>query len=233
MPSAGIGRVTMTNTIVSESERNRLRTVAAGGFGLAAIGAIVGFLAFGQSGYESAAFVWLHLVAVAAAAVAAIAVTALLYAEGIRGLGLSGVVGAAFAWLSVGVGFVWFPLAWESTVLVQSGSPAIGEFTALFGPMGTGYASAFTIAFSVGMAGVSLGLWGTGYVHRVAAGLGVVVGGGTALVHTYAQAAVMNLDPLLPLVLLTFLALLPVGLSLYRRRDLAAGETDVESTASA
>lgn len=223
----------MTNTIVSESERNRMRTVAAGGFGLAAVGAIVGFLAFGQSGYESAAFVWLHLVAVASAAVVGVAITALLYAEGARGLGLSGLVGAAFAWLAVGVGFLWFPLAWEATVLVQSGSPAVGDFTALFGTLGTGYASALSIAFGIAIASVSLGLSGTRLVHRAVAGLGVLVGTVTALVHLSAQAMALPLDPLLPLVLATFLVLLPVGGSLYVKRGHDAEESDVESSASA
>lgn len=210
-----------------------MRTVGAVGFGLAAVAAIGGFLAFGESGYDSVGFVWLHLVAVFATGLAAVAVTALLYGEGARGLGLSGLVGAAFAWLTVGIGFIWFPLAWEATALVQSGSPAVGDFTALFSPMGSGIASALSIAFGIAVAGISLGLLGTGLVHRAVAGLGALVGTVTALAHLYAQAMAQPLDPLLPLVLVAFLVLLPVGGSLYVKRSRAATESDVESSASA
>lgn len=225
-----------TNASITDAERNRLRTIAALGFVLAAVVAVGAFLAFAESAYDSTAFVWMHLLVVVAGGAIAVSTTTLLYGEGARGLGLGGLLGTAFAWLATALGLVWVPIAWEATYFAQTGAEATEDFLAIFSPLGSAYASSFTVALGLAGVGLSIGLYRAGLVHRPVAAVGALLGLFAALANVYGQAmafTLAELDGVMALVLAAFLVYLLVGGSLYLKRGVADVAHDVESSARA
>lgn len=209
----------MTTSIqLTDQERNRSRTIAAGSFIGAAVIVVGLFLAAGGAGYESRLFVWTHLGALLAAGLLAVGGSAVLYAEGSRRLGFAGLLGTGFAWIATGAAALWVPIAWQATVFAQTGSSSMSVFTSLFSPMGSAYFVAISLLLGLAVAGYGLGFYGTDLVHRVVAGLAAVVGAVTALWMFYALAMAMP-RPLegsaltIPLFVILWVTVVALGVS--------------------
>ncbi|MDY6764888.1 MAG: hypothetical protein SV377_04255 [Halobacteria archaeon] len=172
---------------------------------------------------------WSHVGALLSVILVAIGVTALLYGEGVRGLGLAGLIGAGFAYVGVGATALWVPIAWEATVLAQAGSSSLGTFASLFSPLGSGYMVTVVFLFALTVAGISLGLYGSGLVHRAVAALGTALGVVTAFVMLYILSmAVPNPTEYVLLGVVMWLSLLPIGASLYMNRGASMAEVETE-----
>ena len=217
---------------LSESEQIRATRLAAGGLLLAPLVTIGLWLAGGEAGYESPLFVWTHVGTLLAGILLAVGATALVYGLGARRLGIAGLAGTALAYVGVGATALWVPIAWQATVFTQTGSNSLGTFTALFSPLGSGYFSAVTFLYGLAVFGIGLGLSGTALVHRAAAGLAAFGGSVAAVWMLYTLASAMPetvTGVTIGLTMVLWTALLPLGVSLFRRSRVTTDEADVDT----
>lgn len=221
----------MATTIqLSEQEQTRTMRLAAAAFVISPI-IVLAFWLSGEPGYENPLFTWQHASVVVAGVLLALGATALLYAGG-RRFGIAGLAGTAFAYLGVATSALWVPIAWQATVFAQTGSSSLGTFTALFSPLGSGYFVSVMGVYALAVAGLSLGLYRAGMAHRIAAGLGTLVGVVAAVWMLGTLVAIFP-EPItgvtIALTLLEWAVVIPLGVSLYRRSGQTADATDASS----
>ncbi|WP_246989529.1 hypothetical protein [Halorientalis marina] len=86
--------------------------------------------------------------------------------------------------------------------------------------------------YALAVAGLSLGLYRAGMAHRIAAGLGTLVGVVTAVWMLATLVAIFP-EPItgvtIALTVLEWAVVIPLGVSLYRRSGQTMGATDASS----
>lgn len=110
-------------------------------------------------------------------------------------------------------------------------------FTALFSPLGSAYFVAVTLLVSTSLAGLSVGFFGTGLVHRPVAGFAALVGTVSTLWMLYAFGAALatpfEATPTIPLVIVTWLSITLLGGSLFVKGRSASTGIDADDAVSA
>lgn len=219
---------------MSETHDVSSRKLAGLAFVLAGVAAIASFgFSMIDFAYDSPTFMYTHAAAFSATAFTAVGVTALVYAVGVRRLGMAGIVGSAFTWLSVGAGLFWLMIAWQVAAATKSAPSSLEYIVPVLSPMGTGMFAVTGLLVMVGLAATAVGLLSAGIVHRALAGMGAMLGVvGAALFVGLTLANTTILEALVAVAVLAWLWTLPLGIVLFRGVRLATLEAENEAPIS-
>lgn len=183
--------------------------------------------------YDSPTFMYSHAAAFLATILTAVGVTALVYAVGVRRLGLSGLLGSGFVWLGVGASLFWLMIAWQVAAATKEAPGSLEYLVPVLSPMGTGMFAVTGLLVMIGLATTAVGLLSARIVHRVLAGVGVLLGAvGAALFVGLVLADTAILEGLVAVAVIAWLWTLPLGIALFRGGRIVGLEAETETPTS-